>query len=474
MRFLRKNTAAIVSVGPFYDKTDGVTPETALTITNERITLVADTADGSVPTNILDNVTGATSGTDNDLNYITGNDAGMMQLELTAANTNRNGSLLLSITDAANHCPVFHEFQILPQPIYDALMTGAAVADGLVLCTAAYKLAVDSNNKVAVPDTQKVDVDTIKTKSVTVDAGGTTFPASIHAAGAAVAKSPATLAAADVSGNLPVDVKAYTVQPTVTGATLDAAYDAAKTAAPTAEAVYTYFTAGSRADAFKATGFLTSLGTNAPADWLNAAAVKADAVTKIQNGLAPANTALSNATWIDAKAAFLDAKVSEAGGTGAHLTALATQAKQDTAKAVLDTVAGDVAGLDGAAMRGTDNAYTGTPPTADAIGTDAASKILASPDNKLATDAAGAVTPTSASKTGYALAATGLDQIPITAPTGPASTFREMVVQTWRRFFRRATKTSTQLKTYADNGTTVVTTQAVSDDGTTETQGEAS
>jgi hypothetical protein len=38
-------------------------------------------------------------------------------------------------------------------------------------------------------------------------------------------------AAGDVSGNLPADVKAYTVQPTVTGATLHADYDAAKTAA---------------------------------------------------------------------------------------------------------------------------------------------------------------------------------------------------------------------------------------------------
>jgi hypothetical protein len=124
MRYLRKNTAVIVSVGPFYDKTDGVTIETGLTITNERITLVADTDDGSAPTNILDNVTGATSGTDNDLNYITGNDAGMMQLELTAANTNRNGRLLLSITDAANHVPVFHEFTILPANVYDALIAG--------------------------------------------------------------------------------------------------------------------------------------------------------------------------------------------------------------------------------------------------------------------------------------------------------------------------------------------------------------
>lgn len=50
-------------------------------------------------------------------------------------------------------------------------------------------------------------MDTIKTKSVTVDAGGTTFPASLHASGAAVAKSPATLAAGDVTGNLPADVQ---------------------------------------------------------------------------------------------------------------------------------------------------------------------------------------------------------------------------------------------------------------------------
>lgn len=126
MRFLRSNTAVIVTVGPFYDKTDGVTIETSLTITNERITLTADTDAGSAPTNILDNVTGATAGTANDLNYITGNDAGMMQLELAAADVNRVGRMFLSITDAANHVPVFHEFFVLPQAIYDWL-TGVIV-----------------------------------------------------------------------------------------------------------------------------------------------------------------------------------------------------------------------------------------------------------------------------------------------------------------------------------------------------------
>ena len=78
------------------------------------------------------------------------------------------------------------------------------------------------------------------------------------------------------------------------------------------------------------------------------------------------------------------------------------------------------------------------------------------------------------SKTGYSLAATGLDSISVTAPSGVASTFPAMVVQLWRRFFSKATKTSSQIKTYADDGTTVVTTQTVSDDGTTETQGAAS
>lgn len=128
MRFLRTNTAVIISVGPFYDKTDGVTPETGLTITNERITLVADTDDNSAPTLVLDNVTGATSGTSNDLNYITGQDNGMMQLELSAANTNRLGRMILTITDAANHVPVFHEFMVMPALVYDTFFASSGGA----------------------------------------------------------------------------------------------------------------------------------------------------------------------------------------------------------------------------------------------------------------------------------------------------------------------------------------------------------
>jgi len=76
-------------------------------------------------------------------------------------------------------------------------------------------------------------------------------------------------------------------------------------------------------------------------------------------------------------------------------------------------------------------------------------------------------------KTGYSLAATGLDAITATAPGGVATTFPQMVVQLWRRFFKKADMTSSQLVTYADNGTTPETTQTLSDVAGTETQGAA-
>jgi len=56
---------------------------------------------------------------------------------------------------------------------------------------------------------------------------------------------------------------------------------------------------------------------------------------------------------------------------------------------------------------------------------------------------------------------------------GPAAGILEQVRQLWRRFFKQSTMTASQLKTYADDGITVVTTQALSDDGVTQTQGAA-
>jgi hypothetical protein len=78
-------------------------------------------------------------------------------------------------------------------------------------------------------------------------------------------------------------------------------------------------------------------------------------------------------------------------------------------------------------------------------------------------------------KAGYSLAAGGLDAISVADPGGVAgmTTIPKMIVALWRRFYRKTTLTSTQLKTYADDGTTVNTTQTAVDDSMTQTQGPA-
>lgn len=126
MQYLRTNTATRITVGPFLDKTDGVTPETALTVTNEKLTFVVD--DSGVPTLVLDTAPTA-SGGNNDMVHITGDDSGYYDLELTAANVNYLGRAKLALTDAANHCPVFHEFMIIPAVVYDAMILGTDLFD---------------------------------------------------------------------------------------------------------------------------------------------------------------------------------------------------------------------------------------------------------------------------------------------------------------------------------------------------------
>jgi hypothetical protein len=122
MRFLKTNTATRVTVGPFLDKTDGITPETALTATNEHITLMVD--DGGVPTLVID-ANATASGGNNDMVHVTGDDAGFYDLELTAAQLNYVGRAMLSVNYVTDHCPVFHEFMILPAVVYDSLVGGS-------------------------------------------------------------------------------------------------------------------------------------------------------------------------------------------------------------------------------------------------------------------------------------------------------------------------------------------------------------
>ena len=71
------------------------------------------------------------------------------------------------------------------------------------------------------------------------------------------------------------------------------------------------------------------------------------------------------------------------------------------------------------------------------------------------------------------LSAGGLDAITVTEPTTVATTFPGMLVQVWRRFFKKSTLTASTLITYKNDATTPVTTQTVSDLAGTQTQGAA-
>lgn len=133
-------------------------------------------------------------------------------------------------------------------------------------------------------------------------------------------------------------------------------------------------------------------------------------------------------------------------------------------------------------------------PTADAIGTDAASKILVTPANKLVTDAEGKVTAGTVSdktgyaltsaydaakdaasqssvddKTGYSLSATGLDLIADAEPVGKPTNWIG-----WMRWliqrYRSASMTNSSLQVKKEDGT-VATTQTLSDDGVTQEVG---
>ena len=120
MLFLKQSTASqSVLIGPFVDSTDGVTAETGLTIANTDIRLSANGG----------NMFSKTSGGG------THDEAGWYTITLDATDTATVGRLQLSVA-VSGALPVFAEFQVLEEAIYDDLFgTGAALAKAADLAT---------------------------------------------------------------------------------------------------------------------------------------------------------------------------------------------------------------------------------------------------------------------------------------------------------------------------------------------------
>jgi len=103
-RWLRLSTAQTERIGPFLDKTDGVTEETALGSPATEISKDGG-AFGTGPTGTHDA-------------------EGWYSVALTTTHTNTLGSFIIKSHAVATHLPVWHEFMVVPAVVYDALVAG--------------------------------------------------------------------------------------------------------------------------------------------------------------------------------------------------------------------------------------------------------------------------------------------------------------------------------------------------------------
>jgi hypothetical protein len=116
MKFLKQSTSAVVPMGPFLDKTDGVTLKadaTCITDIDHATTGIFLIKNGGTGAIRHQNVTASVA------------DAyGMMLVTLDTTDTNTLGRLRLCFAKAATYVPVWEDFQVLPAAVFDALVTG--------------------------------------------------------------------------------------------------------------------------------------------------------------------------------------------------------------------------------------------------------------------------------------------------------------------------------------------------------------
>ncbi len=512
MRFLRTNTAVRITVGPFLDKTDGVTPETGLTVTSCKLTLMVD--DSNVPTLVLDTNPTASGGA-NDMVHVTGDDAGFYDLELAAANVNYLGRAMLAITDGATHCPVFHEFMILPAMIYDSLVLGTDRLDTNVTHIGdTLQTARDIGASVLLSSgtgTGQLDFTSGIVKSnmtqITGNTAGATNLNTIFNTDYATIYDTTNKAFLSKLGNFAMGGSSLNLTLGTFGCSTITASGAVafqSTFAVTGTTTLTGAVTASNAsnnivgiDVAKISGDATAADNlEAALDGTGSVTITANLTGNVTGNLSGSVGSVTGAVGsvtgnvggnvtgsvgsvsgnvggnvVGTVASVVGAVGSVTGNVGGNVTgsvgSLATQAKLDV-NAEVDTALADYDAPTNAEMVAR-TLVAASYATATNLQTvdDNVDAILLDTAEIGAAGAGLSAIP----KTGFKLASDGLDSISTTAPSGVASNFREMVVQTWRRFFKKSTLTSTQLKTYADDGSTVLTTQTVSDDLTTETMG---
>lgn len=106
--WLRQSTSVDVGIGPFVDSADGVTAETALTITQPDIRLKKN---------------GGAWAQKNAAQTLTHEENGWYEVTLDATDTNTLGILIVAINESGA-LPVWKEYMVVPANVYDSMISG--------------------------------------------------------------------------------------------------------------------------------------------------------------------------------------------------------------------------------------------------------------------------------------------------------------------------------------------------------------
>lgn len=122
---LRQSTAATIAIGPFLDSGDGNTVESGLTLTQPDIRLSKN---------------GGAFAQKSAAQTLSHMENGYYSLSLSTTDTNTVGRLTVHVHESGA-LPVFHEFQVVEEAVYDALFVASAtgalpVASGGIASTA--------------------------------------------------------------------------------------------------------------------------------------------------------------------------------------------------------------------------------------------------------------------------------------------------------------------------------------------------
>jgi hypothetical protein len=107
--WLKQSTAVDIALGPFVDATDGVTAETALTISQADVRLKKNAAAWAQK---------------NDANAATHEENGWYEVALNATDTDTIGILIVAVNESGA-LPVWREFRVLAANVYDSLVSGS-------------------------------------------------------------------------------------------------------------------------------------------------------------------------------------------------------------------------------------------------------------------------------------------------------------------------------------------------------------